>query len=758
MKEARRKEPGVHPMKQPVVAAAILAVVCLSLVALSFSAVADSQVAPPPRATLSPLQAYGEKVGATDLSKTIQLAHLEGFTPAKLNQTLEGVMEIYPTYVGPRLASEAGDILLGCAATGITGALIGGIFGGVAGAIGGAIAGCAIGALTAYQAYEDGLSAAQLALANTAKEFATGEQASINNEVNITGQLLATLASSLNLTQYGMDAWAESAALSQLGNDTFSPQLDLMQTEIPYDLAVPFTLVGNDYAAIANATAQWWLAKYGANGQFDACDLDGNGAQSYLTAMNTIACPSGYEQSTPVSVFDGGASVAQGEAFIAFHGGNLLISGTSGQSLTQEVGGSYQYTLSGSNEYWSGFPGPTGIYTFPGEVTGLVAPVQVPGGVTKTVCYTIGAAESGTPDTTNANTGDVGILPCGGKTPVYALYDYVSGVGAVYNQYYSTPSPVLDSYPNQTSEMETNAVNSAQFYWQFLRSLGYTSASQIPAQCQIPEPYMALPPSVNLGNLTVSDYEALYYSWTQAVGNYYGVNASTISSTCTNGHNPGGGGSWWVTNLTVNSTLSVYIANSTEYPSENLSNLSSWAYQRVQAIWWPEQGQVTFPAAQVSAIPSNDPIQVVIPSKSAFLTLTGNGPKVQGAVDRLGATGDYIFIWSCTINGVPTQNCTVGSDNVSKIFTNITCGGGSSQCGLQSPSFIFSLPNWLGGIENFFSSLLGGGPLGALLGSLLTDLVIIAAVVLAIYAVYRVVTYRGKRGGGGTYIVTGSGR
>ena len=738
---------------------ALVVLACCSLVALSASAVAYGQVAPPAKAPLSPLEIYGSKVGPSDLARTIQIAHVVGASPAKLNQTLQGVMEIYPASSGPRLFSEAGDILLGCAATGITGAILGGIFGGLAGAIGGAIAGCAIGALTAYQSYEDGLSAAQLSLVNTAKQFADGEQAAVDNEVNITSQLLTALASALNMTQYGMDAWAESAALSQLGNATFSPQLDLMQTEIPYDLAVPMTLVGNDLAGIANSTAQWWLAKYGNNGQFDACSLPGNEVVSYLAVVETTACPTdGYTQSTPVYAYNGGASVASGQPFVAFHGGELYISGASGQALTQVVGGSYSFTLSGTSQYWSGFPGPTAVYSFPGTVTGMVAPVQVPG-PSQTTCYTIGAIESGVADNGGTLNG-ARALPCGETAPVYEMEEmFCSGTSCSTLPAYGTETTgTLKYYQNQSGEMELNAVNSAQFYWQFLRSLGYTNASQIPAQCQIPEPYMALPPTVNLGNLTVSDYEAIYYSWTQAVGNYYGVNATTVSDTCNNHHSTGGNGPFWVTNLTVNSTLSVYIANSTEYPSENLSNLSSWAFQRVQAIWWPEQGQVTFPAGQVSAIPSNDPVQVVIPSKSAFLTLTGNGPKVQGAVDRLGTTGDYIFIWSCTINGVPTQNCTVGSQNISKVFTNITCGGGSTQCGLQNPTFVFTLPNWLSGIENFFSNLFGGGALGSLLGSLLTDLLIIAAVVLAIYVVYRVVTYRGKGGGGGTYIVTGSGR
>lgn len=747
----------------PWVLSAVALLACCSLVVVGASDLAFGEVAPAPHAAPSPLAVYGAKVGNADLSRTIELAHLQGYSPSRLNETLQGLMEIYPESSGPKLFSEAGDVLLGCAATGITGAILGGIFGGVAGAIGGAIAGCAIGALTAYQSYEDGLSAAELSLVNTAQQFESGEQSAVNNEVNITSQLLTVLASALNATQYGMDAWAESAALSQLGNGTFQPELDLMQTEIPYDLSVPLTLYGNDIAAIANATEQWWLAKYGANGQFDACGLPGNQVLSYVAVFQTIACPhDGYSQSTPVYAYDGGTSVGPGQPFVAFHGGQLYISGTSGESLTQVVGGSYQFTLSGTDQYWSGFPGPTAIYTFPGQVTGLVAPSQVPGPA-QTTCYTIGAVESGVPDAGTTENG-VATLPCGSIDPVYGMGElYCSGTscGNLPARYYSQTSGTLKYYSNQTGAMELNAVNSAQFYWQFLRSLGYTSASQIPAQCEIPEPYMALPPNINLGNLTVSDYESIYYSWANAVGNYYGVNASKVSDTCTNNHNPGGNGPFWVTNLTVNSTLSIYIANGTEYPSENVSNLSSWAYQRVQAVWWPELGQVTLPVGQVTAVPSNDPLQVVIPSKSAFLTLTGNGPPVKGAVYPL-SSGDYVYVWACTINGVPTANCTVGAGNISKVFTNITCGGGSTDCGLQqSPPFVLTLPNWLAGIEQFFSGLFGGGPIGALLGSLLTDLVIIAAVVLAIYVVYRVVTHRGSGGGGGsgsTYIVTGGRR
>lgn len=751
-------------MSKPMPTTAFALVACVVLLLSSVAAVTYAEVPSSPRKQdgPSPLSAYGYIVGASDLARTIQLAHKRGYSPANLNATLSSILSASPGASGPTLFSEAGDILEGCAATAITGGILGGIFGGVAGLVGGLLAGCAIGALTAYQAYEDGLTAAELAQQNVAQQFVLQEQTAINNEVNLTSQLLTTLASALNATQYGMDAWAETAATSQLGNATFSQALDLTQTEIPYDLAVPMELLGSDIAAIANSTMQWWMAKYGANGEF--ANLCGPGnmptgqglSAPYLSVFHTIACTStSYVQSTPLFAYSGGAAVGHGDAFIAMHGGELYINGTAGDTLTQLTGGSYTLTPANGKADFAGFPGPTGVYSWPGTVTGLVAPLEVPG-ATNTQCYTIGALESGTPDATNlAHTGGAGIAPCGIGLAPLGLSNSPADTTVFYA---SAVTSTFDYYQTQAKIMEANAENGAQFYWQFLRSLGYTNASQIPAQCIIPEPYLSLPPSINLGNITVGDYEAIYDSWTQAVANYYGVNASKISDTCTNNRNPGGNGPFWVTNLTVNSTLSVYIANSTEYPSENLSNLSSWAYDKVQAVWWPELAQFTLPVGQVTAVPSNDPIQVVIPSRSAFLTLTGDGPKVKGAVHPL-TSGDYIFVWTCTINGQPTSNCTVGPENISKTFYNISCGGGSSQCGLQqSPPFILTLPNWLAGIEQFFSSIFGGGAIGALLGSLLTDFIIIAAVVLAVYAVYRVVSYKGRGRGGGsgpTYIVAG---
>jgi hypothetical protein len=684
----------------------------------------------------------------------MESARIAQATPASLNSTAEYLLATYPTASGPKLESETLDILEGCGA----GALLGlslGAFGGPA-AIAGAITGCAVGALATYEGYQEGLTAAQKAEVALATQFDQGEQGAVNNEVNISNQLLTSLASALNLTQYGMDAWAESAALAQLPDATFNEAEDIGNTSIGYDLAAPMLMYGSDIAGIINATYDWWVAKYGPNGQFDTCGLPGNAIFSTWNYVGQSGSACQGQSTGFTDDFMRGGAYVNGPVLIP-HGAEFS---TDGAGTLSQIGGACHQTTPAGYQYTTAFQCPSGAYAYSGPIMGDVAPVAVPGATGEGECYGPSLAVGGQTTAATFAFSSASCVTTG--APMNLTGYYSCGTGCItamtfpYSQKFGSTVPY---YYNQTKQMELNAANSAQFYWQYLRSLGYTNASQIPANCQIPQPYVAIPPNVNLGNLTVSDYEALYWSWVNAVGSYYGVNASKVSNSCGNTNKLGP--IQWVTNLTVNTTVSIYIANATEYPGENASNISTWAYRHVQAVWWPELSAVTIPVGAIYQVPQNDPIEAVIPSRSAYLTLTGIGPPVKGALRPLGASGDEIFIWSCTVNGLPASNCTVGNQNITTVIENITCSG---LCGLQPPPSgggIFTLPDPFAAIANWLGSLFGGGALGSLLGGLATGLIVLALILVAIYAVY-VLLSRSKSGGrgssGGTVVVTGGGR
>lgn len=80
--------------------------------------------------------------------------------------------------------------------------------------------------------------------------------------------------------------------------------------------------------------------------------------------------------------------------------------------------------------------------------------------------------------------------------------------------------------------LTTVAASTAQAYWSFLRGLGYTSLSQVPSNCIIPNPAQVLPPNMNvsrIASLNVSQILTVYYAYLSEIGSIY--NATTNLST-----------------------------------------------------------------------------------------------------------------------------------------------------------------------------------------------------------------------------------
>lgn len=735
--------------------------------------------APSPPAPLSPLAVYGQKAGQAAETTAVVIAHYRHISPSQLNTTLQGVLELYGSGPAARLASEGTTILEGCGSTAIAGGIIGGVFGGLPGLIGGAIAGCIIGAINAQLSYQAGLTAAQKAFDSVPYQWLASENGAMWNEWNITEGLTKEIYSALNLTRNAMAGWAEAAALSQLGNATFNATLDISQTPIPYDFLVPQMEAYYTYGSIINATSTWAWAKFGPGGEFASDLATPNPA---ITGLSSTGGPGISQTAYPFYASFPALYVVHGAP--VFIGTALNQSDVSGElSWDTALQGGQPLTYTG-DEGWNSFPGPTGLYTGD-NAGGWVYPMSDNSGSTQGAANTLFAQFKSSPQygwwgTSQDDEPSVAVQFVAG----YLNYGF-GGVGCT-TTCYKGPSTSPGAYtnvlgwpPNWENGPVVSSANSADVYWQYLRSLGYTSASQIPAQCIIPTPSMALPPNVDLGNLTIQDWEAMYYSWAEGLAQYYGTNLSDISNFCAN-HGPHYSFQW-LGNLTVNATASIYIANSTEYPSENLSNLSTWAYQQDQVMFWPELTTIAPGVGHAWEVEKNDPVEAVVnaPGNLTFLTLTGQGscwtyvpngsacpqsPSTPGPSARLLSVGngDYLYIWSCTVNGQPSTTCEVQDNNVVYQSYNITCPSGDGNCVPPPPSGggAFTIPNPFASLESWLSSLFGGGLIGGLASSLLTALVVVALVLIAIYAVFVAVRSAGSRrgGSGGSQIFIGGGR
>ncbi len=356
--------------------------------------------------------------------------------------------------------------------------------------------------------------------------------------------------------------------------------------------------------------------------------------------------------------------------------------------------------------------------------------------------------------------------------------------------YSATPGPPYANLEVWLTTIEWQAAENAEAYWAFLRAAGFDSAQSIPADCLIPAPYLVLPSSINEANLNVSEWESLYLSTLEGMGHFYNV---TLSGTAFCGTQAvqqwSWGGSVWG-NLYVNATGFVYLNNGTSpvdyngkaLPTEELGNRSTWAIGDTnygdkwyngseQLILMPTISTVSIPVGVRYEVPADNPIQIYAVQTGLDLWLTGNGSAngsiptaisqggLSAAAEPLGTltAGDAIYLTSCQVGGTASGNCSVTVQTVNVTLVNITCPGPCQQSQQNGGTF-GGLPNPFSWLAGLFSSLLGGGPLGAFFGSLLAGIVILAVILGLVYVVYRVATKKKGRGAAGQTVVVEGGR
>ena len=276
-----------------------------------------------------------------------------------------------------------------------------------------------------------------------------------------------------------------------------------------------------------------------------------------------------------------------------------------------------------------------------------------------------------------------GIVQC---APTYSGSGETSGNGCV------TSGTAITTI---TGQLIANTTLSGQVYWAFIRSLGYTSLGSIPANCIIPAPYMALPSQFDVGNLSLNQTIALYESFLQGMGNFYGANSAF--SVCHGPvQSPYNYTTWVFANLYVEMWASIYINSGTAavngtgaaMAGELYGNVSTWAFVNAtctpalggechnplypavtgqteiqNVLIAPTQKSIAIPTQTKWAVPADNPLLLFAYNSHTGLNvyrLNGNGTKDLGPNGWGSSTGgDSIYLNACFVNSTSVTNCTV---------------------------------------------------------------------------------------------------
>ena len=338
-----------------------------------------------------------------------------------------------------------------------------------------------------------------------------------------------------------------------------------------------------------------------------------------------------------------------------------------------------------------------------------------------------------------------------------------------------------------TGQLIANTTLSGQVYWAFIRSLGYTSLGSIPANCIIPAPYMALPSQFDVGNLSLNQTIALYESFLQGMGNFYG--AGSAFSVCHGPvQTPYNYTIWVYANLYVETWASVYINNGTAavngtgaaMAGERYGNVSTWAF--VNATCTPALGgechnplypavtgqteiqnvliaptlkSIAIPTLTKWAVPADNPLLLFAYNNHTGLNvyrLNGNGTKDIGPNGWGSATGgDSIYLNACFVNGTSVTNCTVtlttwdiyvGSSGPPPPPPPPPPPSSGVECPGASSLWVF------GSIVNGVAGVFSGIPLiGTGVGCFVGYVVLVALIIVLVYVAVAVINIvRGRRG------------
>jgi hypothetical protein len=638
----------------------------------------------------------------------------------------------------------------------LVGAGVGAVVGGVAGYIGG------------YYGCSQSTNAASTDFWHTWANTVAG---AFGNEVNASSNKYQALLTTLNVSEVGWQRAADHAALAQLGNSSFNVSLDLQDSEVLGNLSPIYSAYSEEVAsAVAAVFTQ--VNGYGGAGAVFASDDPSITYNSPLAATaNTVASIMGYGAGFGAATSEVNVWIPHGAVLNAASGRTIDIH----NEQDAKASGWYNWTVAqvGSTGFGAeNFTGPNGEYYLTASASGGLGNLVIAGGQ-----LTPSSATSGIANSAFFNVRDGANVVEDG----YSSADTLTITGASsFTTYAYNPFPgfTAANLGKVLGGLEYEAALNGEVYWAFLRSLGYTSVGEIPANCIVPAPYLILPSSINTTFLTESEWMSLYLAFLSGMGHFYNttLNATDFcGSTGTKQFNIGG--AIWG-NLAINATGYIYISNGTtpvsisgkSLPSEKFAAPSTWAVGNdtsycfgnltanckgaQQLLLMPELTTVSIPVGVRWAVPAKNPIEVYAVQSGQFLTLSGNGsgvyaagcaplPSTGGAnagspfcpeVTPLGTLtpGDSIYLTSCTVNGNASGNCTVTVQSVNATVTEYDCNGPCSQAAPGGGVF-GGLPNPFSWLAGLFSGLCSGSGACEFAASILAGLVLIGILIAGLY-------------------------
>ena len=687
---------------------------------------------------------------------------------------------------GQVLEAAVGGCILGATIGGLVGAAAAGI-----GALPGAGIGCLAGAVAGGVADGAAQSWTNAVSQSTATLVYDASQTAFANEVHQANSQLWSDANMTPETEYYYYRLAAFAALGQLGNSSFNGTQDLIASTILPQFSSIFSAY---YGTLDNAV-----------GQLESSAAD-TGGGTYLVLGPQVNVPPivGAVITGPTFLYTPGTTEVLGNYTSGVNScpSDVWMNGTyyaygSGK-LSQEGA-----TLPGIGGYTSSSAPSTSYYCF-----GTLATRQAIFEATPQngFSFVVDAAPFCLPSLACT-------MPAGvGPSPANVVYNGDGSFievcfGPSGGNYCNAPDsidlqlttvPAADGFDQAwqaVNNLESNAVAQGQAYWQELRSLGYTSASQLPPNYLIPPPFGALPPnlcvlgspiilpivgpngSVNgtsgnlpgscTTNLNLTEMESLYYAYLQGMSLFF--NSTTYLEHQPRACDSLGCAPWG--NLNTYAVGDIYIPgakNSTGTGPETYGNVSTWNVTKDQLILMPELNPLSIPVGRIYDIPANAPLEVYAVQRGEDLSLNGNGSNVPPVSSVSGprilatAPGDAIYIQFCQVANTPQANCTVSMTTINDTATSLACAiatPGSTSCpSLSSGGGLFSLGGLLGAIGNAICSLTGGAVCGSA-ASLLAG-VLVAIVVLVIVAVAGIAVVRYAMGGNSRAVelrVTGKG-
>lgn len=596
---------------------------------------------------------------------------------------------------------DLGQLESGLEAAGV-GCAAGGVIGAIAGGPVGAGIGCGVGAVALLLTQDYFASSAGGIALRQEDALDRAQGTAFTNYYNITSATTVNYLSAFNSTLYAWENAADAAAVSQIGNSSFNYDQDLAMSFVGYQFD---SMIYPTFAQTSVALQQLdrvVYSIYSVNGltTYDyylfgdgACLGGGSCSPQYYGGTAVVQTASGGTSGTLISIlknetFSIGCSAGQYGSLVDARSNTVVERVSNNSSTTGNVifanwsGASGAYLLYGSASASTGcsITG-TGIIVLPrSPLAGTVGSsgealwcghTKQPGTCNPLLHPIVVGSQPDSETLTNTS--------C--NCAIQPSFNFLGGVTLAYKQQFSS---MLES-------IESNAYT----YWSYLRTLGYTSVSQIPSGCIIPYPNLATPTFVtNNQAVSINATEALYGAMLNSLATFFDTPPS-VTTFC-HGHTTftfgSGSGPILGENITGFVLSLPLVGTHQRWKSPhtwaiNGSNPGITAQESIVGstnatptglTLWPTVTTVKIPLNTIVYVAGNNPLDLFDSQTFTQAVLYGNGT-AQPSAGTLGdiATttnpGVSLYLTTCSINGINENPCVLNYTVLTTDIGNLSC-------------------------------------------------------------------------------------